>query len=661
MSKLLLEIFTEEIPYGLQEKAQQDIKTIWEAVLQKYQIEYKSIKIYSTPRRLVTLIEGLPEKTPDIKEEKKGPSISANKEVIEGFLRSNNIKIEECEVRKIEKGEFYFIVKTQPGKLLEEALPRIIEAEVLGQIKFKKSMRYNDSGIQWARPIRRLTAILENNNTTQFLNINFGGIGSSNIIDTHRFLGQQNILVKNISDYFKALEENFVILDAEKRKEIIVSKAKEIADKYGLVIHENETMFAELAYLVEHVEILVGEIPEKYMELPKEMLILIIAKNQRYINLLNKDGSLSNKFIIISNQKATDGGKEIILGNKKVLEARLEDGLFFYKNDIKQPLLNKGSDLKKVTFFEGLGSVFDKKERIKELFKFVFNENQDLLCDLCKNDITTSVVVEMPELQGIMGYYYAINSGVNSDISKAIAEHYKPVGLADGLPSSLLGAKLSILDKLDTLISLFKIGKMPTGSKDPYALRRSALGIIRLIIEFNISINFANFLSQNLLDFLKERLYFYTKESFDVGIVKNCIDNNKNFNILEIYHNITSFSAVIKSESGLQVLQMFKRIQNIYKVYSNLQIENINESLFEDKSEVALYSNFIKIKNQVNISSKEQSIKDILQLKVLIDNFLEQVAINQSPNDLVKMNRVSLLKNILIFLNTILPFEDILR
>lgn len=649
MSKFLFEILSEEIPSSLQSQAQKDIKALFQQGLLDREIKYYSINVYSTPRRLTILVDGFADQIADRVEEKKGPKVDANPQAIEGFLKTYELSLEDCTIQNTPKGDFYFYTQTIKGGAVKDIMVDVI-VDVLQKMKFKKSMVWNESGVAWARPIRGLLAYFGES----LLSFSFAGINSSNITLGHRFLSHGDIVVSSIENYFEQLKNNFVVLDAQIRKQIILEKVQEISKKYNVDYYQNDALIEEICYLVEYPEILVAEIPEKYMFLPKELLIQIIVKNQRYINLINKDGSLYNKYIIVSNLKASDGGETIVAGNNKVLQARLEDGLFFYKADLKSTLLEKSKKLHDISFFEGLGSIYDKTQRVKDLFNTIFKEDQSELCDIYKSDLCSQSVIEVPELQGVMGYYYAKVEGVSEEIALAIKNQYKPQGPSDSLPENLLGAKLAFLDKLDTLIGFFSIGKKPTGSKDPFALRRSAIGIIRIIEEFHIDVDLSNYISTELREFLAERLEVYLSTTYSNDVVKKVITTPHLitfFNIIDIISEVYWIDSRLKSPEGQLAIALKKRVENILKSQKVIEFQ-FQESLLNDKLELALYRLYLEISN-AEVKVLLEAIKEISKLKEPLDAFLDNVQINMSETPEIKNNRIQLLRLILDLCNKV--------
>ncbi len=643
-ARFLLEIFTEEIPYSLQINAQKDFSEVINNVLKENDIIVDSIDIFSTPLRLVCDIKGLPHKVKDKQIEKKGPSTDASKDVIDVFLSKNFITLDKCVIKNNGKGNFYFYYEVIKGCDIKDFLENITTNIILSSIKFKKSMKWGKDSFNWGRPIRNLCGILQLNNEILFLNLNYKGIPSSNIIIANKFLNIKTN-VHSIDNYYSFLAENKVILNAEERKNLILNYINNYATQNNLQPHITNNLLLELSYLVESPNFLQGDIPQKYLILPSELLISTMVKNQRYLMFV-KDNKVHNKFVIVSNFMSQNNGTEVIKGNEKVLKARLEDALFFYNNDLKQTLQSKVEDLKSINYFEGLGTLWDKKERVKNLFKNIFNENQDALCDVYKADLTTQVVAEFTDLQGIMGYYYAIHNGLNQDISIAIKESYKPQGPNDALPSSFLGAKLALLDKLDSIISFFSINKKPSGSKDPFALRRCAIGIIRIILEYKISINLSVFCNKDVCDFILERFNFYIESlnTYPQELVKSFINKADNVDIIKIFVSLQNNNQLLQHKNIDFFIKLYKRVDNILE--KDLELISNNTPTYDyemDKSEKELFqilTNFT-LKNQQDTLS---------QLEIFIDstnNFLNNVSIANSPTLQIKTARLAILKNIL--------------
>lgn len=450
-------------------------------------------KSFVTPRRLAVIIANLPATQPDITTELKGPKIDAPEAALNGFLKKNNLTLEQLEKRD----GIYFATTHQKGKPSAEILKTIIE-EILAKFPWPKSMRWGSGAENWVRPLHNILCILDG----KIIPVEFAGIKAGNVTYGHRFLAPAVITVNKPEEYEAALEKAFVIADRQKRKALIESQLTEAAKSKNLKPKADDSLLEEVVGLVEYPQILVGKIDDKFMDLPPEVLTMVMRSHQKYFALQNSDGSLSPYFAITSNIKTDDDGKAIIAGNERVLRARFADARFFWDTDRKKPLSEWAEGLKTVTYHAKLGTVADKVGRVSKLASVILNEAKDLCkdssqmpemtdlvsraVDLCKADLVTGMVGEFAELQGIMGRYYAIQQGEAQEVADAIRDHYKPVGAGDSVPTSPASICVALADKLDTLISMFTIGEKPTGSKDPFALRRAALGVIRIILENNI-------------------------------------------------------------------------------------------------------------------------------------------------------------------------------
>ncbi len=479
----LLELFSEEIPARMQVDALAHLQNS----LQKNLIVATS-KGFVTPRRIAVIIKDLPAIQPDITTELKGPKIDAPEAALNGFLKKNNLTLEQLEKRD----GVYFATTHQKGKPTAEILKTIIE-EILAKFPWPKSMRWGAGSEIWVRPLHSILCIFDG----KVVPIEFAGIKASNVTYGHRFLAPAAITINNPEEYEASLEKAYVIADREKRKANIQKQVNSAAETRNLKPKADIGLLEEVVGLVEYPQILVGKIDDKFMDLPPEVLTMVMRSHQKYFALQNKDGSLSPYFIITANMQTEDGGKAIISGNERVLRARFADARFFWDTDRKKPLSEWAEGLKTVTYHAKLGTVADKVERIQNIAASISSHGSWVMghdqlvaraAFLCKADLVTGMVGEFAELQGIMGRYYALQQGENQAVADAIRDHYKPAGASDNVPTSPASICVALADKLDTLISMFAIDEKPTGSKDPFALRRAALGIIRIILENNLRI-----------------------------------------------------------------------------------------------------------------------------------------------------------------------------
>lgn len=489
MSELLLELFSEEIPARMQKRAGEDLVRLVTDALKAAGVEGKNARAYTTPRRLALVIDDLPEKTPDVKEERKGPKVGAPQQAIDGFLRAAGLSsIDEATVQEDKKGAFYVAVTEKKGRATADVIAEIVPA-VVRAFPWPKSMRWGTGSLRWVRPLHSILCLLGG----KVVPFEVDGIKSGDTTEGHRFMGNGAFAVKDFTDYDMKLFEAKVVLDPAKRANFIHEGAKALAGSQGLTLKEDEALLHEVAGLVEWPVPLMGAIDDEFMSVPQEVLTSTMRANQKYFACVDTKGNLSNRFIVVANLEAEDGGKAIVNGNERVLRARFADARFLWDQDRKHTLTSRLPKLQEVKFYEGLGDLRAKSDRVsslaQNLSKFIGGINLKHAKEaglLSKADLTTGMVGEFPELQGLMGAYYARNDGLDGDIADAISEHYLPLGPTDSIPASSLGRILAIADKADTLSCFWAIGEKPTGSKDPFALRRSALGIIRILLEANM-------------------------------------------------------------------------------------------------------------------------------------------------------------------------------
>ncbi|MDB5394876.1 MAG: glycine--tRNA ligase subunit beta [Rhodospirillales bacterium] len=488
MREFLLEILSEDIPARMQVQAADDLKRLITDSLVSAGLTFTSAVAHSTPRRLVLVIEGMPESSLERSEERKGPKVGAPDGAIQGFLKSTGLtSIDQAEIRETDKGQTYFAVRKVPGESAETVIGRAIESAI-NALPWPKSMRWADGRRRWVRPISGILAILDGKPIalTGENDLPVAGATTSG----HRFLGPGSFTVKSFSDYERQLAEHHVVLDREKRKWRIQGDAKRLAEAHGLVAVHDEPLLEEVAGLVEWPIVLMGSIDDAFMDLPSEVRRTTMRANQKYFTLEDTKGKPAPRFLIVANMETEDGGTAIVAGNERVLRARLSDARFFYDQDRKTKLADQRPKLAKIAFHAKLGSVLDRVERLEtfavEIAGYVEGAEATMATEaaaLCKSDLVSGMVGEFPELQGLMGRYYALDENAPHHVADAIRDHYKPLGPNDACPTEPVSVVLALAEKIDTLVGFFMIGELPTGSKDPFALRRAALGVIRLIVE----------------------------------------------------------------------------------------------------------------------------------------------------------------------------------
>ncbi len=493
MPELLIELLSEEIPARMQAKAADDLKRLVCKGLTDARLAFESAEAFVTPRRLALVVEGLPVQQPDVKEERKGPRVGAPEKAIEGFLKSAGLNsVDQCEVREIKGAEFYFVVSEEQGRSTGSAIADILPG-IVWSFPWPKSMRWPHGQGGYVRPVHNILLIFNGKPLNFMAGVRTEG-GSSipvnNITRGHRFLAPDSFEVRGFADYKKKLKAAKVILDPAERRAVIAKQAARKATRAKLAVRDDPALLDEVTGLVEWPVVLMGRIEDQFMDLPPEVLTTSMRAHQKYLALTDESGALANRFLVVANMETADKGKAIAAGNERVLRARLADARFFWDQDRKIPLAARAPRLGQIVFHAKLGTLDEKIDRVQalavEIAGHIEGADKDRVrsaARLCKADLVTGMVGEFPELQGIMGRYYALADGEHAEVAEAIAEHYAPQGPNDTCPSAPVSVALALADKIDTLVGFWAIDEKPTGSKDPYALRRAALGVIRLIVE----------------------------------------------------------------------------------------------------------------------------------------------------------------------------------
>ncbi|MCJ2181859.1 glycine--tRNA ligase subunit beta [Novosphingobium sp. 1949] len=571
MTDFLLELRSEEIPARMQAGARADLEKLFRKELAAAGVTPGAITVYSTPRRLALIARDLPLETQAVHEETKGPAISAPEQALEGFLRKTGLSKDQLAVRDLKGKPTYFAVVEKPGRavkdVLAEAIPAIVRA-----FPWPKSQRWgaaslSPESLRWVRPLSAIVALLGG----EVVECEVGGIVSGAVTKGHRFHAPDEITLTGADSYVEALRAAFVLVNHEERQDLIRAKAAEAAEAAGLTLVEDEGLVIENAGLTEWPVPLLGRFDEDFLEVPPETIQLTARVNQKYF-VCEKQGKLADAFVCTANIAATDGGEGIVAGNRKVLAARLSDARFFWQQDRKTKLSVQAEKLGRITFHEKLGTLADKVERVAQLAEWLAAEGIVPGCDpalarqaaeLCKADLVTEMVGEFPELQGLMGGYYARAEGLGDAVADAIRDHYKPVGQGDDVPTAPVSVAVALADKLDTLRSFFAIEEKPTGSKDPFALRRAALGVIRLITDNGLRFGVAE---GDLLDFFADRLKVQQKEA---GVRHDLIDAvfalGGEDDLVRLLARVHALQAFVQTDDGANLLAGYKRANNILK------------------------------------------------------------------------------------------------
>ena len=684
MAEFLLEALSEEIPARMQKRAAEEFSQIFTSELEKVGLAYKSAKHFVTPRRIAVSIDGLPLQQSTVVEERRGPRVDAPAAALDGFMRSNNISRGQIEERETKKGRFYFVEIETKGKLTKEVLPAIIETSVK-KFAWPKSMRWGSNSFRWVRPLHSILAVFEAEVLHGELDLGHDKLVFTNMTRGHRCCGVEKISVDNFADYQDKLRKSRVIIDRNERKRLIQEQAQKLADAKKLRLREDEALLEEVAGLVEWPNILMGSIDEEFMKVPSEALISAMRSHQKYFSLETLDGSLAPYFITVSNMPS-DSNRDatIIAGNAKVLRARLSDARFFWDQDLKSKLDERVPALSKINFFDKLGSLGDKSKRLQKLVpticEFIGLDGVDRAVKaarLAKADLSTMMVNEFPELQGVMGGYYASADGEPPEVCRAISGHYAPLGPTDACPSELLTITISIADKIDTLVGFFAINEKPTGSKDPFALRRAALGIIRTILENKLRIPLKQLISKSLdeyphltdsnelLDFINERLKVYLRAS---GVQPDLIAANfeagKEDDLYRLIMRVKALEELLASDDGANLLIANRRAANIVSIEAKKDKADFlgipDPKVFELEEERALFAVLTELEKQVGeLIIKEDfqgAIKALANLRLPLDNYFENVIVN-SKNNNIRQNRLKTLALVGKIMNQVADFS----
>ncbi len=669
MSEFFLELFSEEIPTALQKNLREELLKNFDQLFNEKFILFKKKSSYSTPNRAIIVFEGLQKQIVLKSEEIKGPNVNAPNKAIEGFLKSKQIVKKDLFVKTIDKGEFFFF-KTRPKTLYTRDLLKEFTPLILEKIQWKKSMRWGDFDLNWGRPLKSILAIFDKKK----LIFDFHHITSSNSTFIDKEFEEKKKIFHDYRSYENFFINKGITVNQEKRKIIIEKEFHRILKKKNLKINNSDKLIDEVVNLTDKPYILECSFDKKFLSIPKEILVLTMQSHQKYFPLFSKNDQITNEFLVVANKKDQYG--LIKTGNERVIEARLNDAEFFWNKDKSQNLVKKVSDLKSMNFFKGLGTYFDKVQRMRKLGGLISDElliskeKVELSTSICKTDLISDSVNEFPELQGIIGGHLSYAQGLDKDISDAIKEQYLPIGLDSNVPKKPFSVTLSLTDKIDTLTGFFGVGEKPSSSKDPYALRRMALGIIRIIIEnkkdlkINDLISYSsnlyldqgfdlsnNTLQKDVSDFLKDRFKYYLKEKkIRYDIIESATKVFNLNSISTVFEKAKSLNKIIYKSTGEDIVSSYKRAYNI--LYSELEKNSIELSnttdpgIFKNDFEKDLYKKINELKKHFSWISKSQNFDELLILlstaKKEVYAFFDNVKVNDD-SEAVKKNRLELI------------------
>ena len=744
MADLLLELFSEEIPARMQRRAAADLQKNVTDALVEAGLTYGHAAAFATPRRLCLAIEGLLAESPRTREERKGPRTDAPEKALEGFLRATGLSRDQLEERDDKKGKIFFAVIEKPGRPASEIVAEVVP-EVIRNFPWPKSMRWGTGSLRWVRPLHSVLCILSAEDGAEVVDFEIDGIKSGNKTAGHRFHAPKPFAVQSFDDYCAKLKKAHVILDAAERAQHIREDAKNMAFAQGLEVVEDNGLLSEVTGLVEWPVVLMGDIAEDFLDLPPEVLQTSMREHQKFFSVTNPKTGRIEKFITVANRETKDHGATILAGNQKVLFARLSDAKFFWENDLRVPLQDMAAKLSNVTFHNKLGTQADRIARIAALARVIAPiagadvKQAVLAAQVAKGDLSSEMVYEFPELQGIMGKYYAEKAGLPQSVANACQAHYSPLGPSDDVPKEPVSVTVALADKLDTLTGFWAIDEKPTGSKDPFALRRAALGVIRLVLENGLRVNLSRFLDTHLLhselalngkeahadtvdavremlveiehhgvfgaafdavmqrvrhkgadhveqdeliarvrdkvperrgdllSFFHDRLKVHLREQgISHDVIDACLAMPNSDDFVLLVNRATALQAFLRTEDGTNLLQGFKRANNILTaeekkdgVFYELDPE---PKLAEDATEKSLFAALDAAEAAIAPALKAEDFAEAMAamaaLRGPIDAFFDTVQVN-SDKAVIRRNRLCLLNRIRTVMGQVAQFNAI--
>ncbi len=687
MPDLLLEVFSEEIPARMQVKAARELERLLVGNLSDNGLLFESARSFAGPRRLTVAIGALPAKQADRVEERKGPRIGAPEKAIQGFLKSAGVSLDDCEQRSDEKGNFYVARIARTGRDTAAVLADIIPAAIAG-LPWPKSMRWGNGSFRWVRPLHAILAVFDG----EIVQFELAGVKSGNATRGHRFLAPQAIEVRHFDDYESKLRKAFVSVDHAQRRETILNEAIQKAFALGLEPAKDEGLLDELAGLAEWPSVLIGTISAEFMDLPEEILQLSMRTHQKYLALRDSStGRLADRFAVVADRIAPDGGRQIVKGNERVLRPRLADAKFFWEQDRKRSLESRIPALKRVVFHAKLGTQFERINRIVTLAGEIGRrigasvELAKRAAMLCKADLVTELVGEFPELQGVMGRYYALHDGEPEAVAVALSEHYKPAGPSDSLPSTPVAIAVALADKIDMLAGLFAAGEKPGGSGDPYALRRAALGIIRIILERGLRLPLATIVREHLARLresvpqipaespVADEIFLFFIERLEVALRERGIRHDLiqavfalggEGDLVLLVRRVEALQSFVASDDGANLLTGYRRAANILRIEEKkdkCSYRGIPGQLHQEE-EQELHAVLIHTKVEAARCLSEEDftggMSAFARLRAPLDRFFDRVTVNTS-DPLLRVSRLKLLSQIVETAHQVADFSKV--
>jgi len=681
MPEFLLELYSEEIPPQLQINARTQLKQQIKNFLEEEKIQYKECLEYSNPTRLIIYIKNLPEKIKVKSKEIKGPKVGVDENILQRFINSHKVSNKNLFKKKTEKGEFYFMKTPEKFFFVEDFLVNILP-KAISAISWNKSMKWSTNNLIWGRPLRAIFAVFKDKK----LYFDYHHLSSTDNIIIEQDLVSKSKKIKNFKDYSSFLKSNKIIIEQNERQKIILKKFKSISKLKNYKEQYDKRLLEEVVNIVEDPNVLLVNFDKEYLKIPKEIIISTLEKHQRYFPIFDKRDKLTNYFYVVANKK--DEKKIITQGNKRVVDARLSDAKFFWEKDRSKNLIKQIGNLKKIIFYEKIGTIYDKTQRIKSLAGLLSDElniNKEkalVAASISKTDLCSDLVREYPELQGEMGKYFALAQGFDEDIANSIKEHYLPIGLTSAIPKKPFSYSIAIVDKIDSLVGFFLINEKPTSSKDPFALRRSAIGLLRILIENKLSIKLSELINyaiklyeeqgvntknenteQELLNFLKERMRNILKlKNIKFDIIEASISSHVGDNFLDLYKKNILMHKYINKDVGINVISSYKRASNITDNIEQKIIGRPDPVLFRTEEEKTLFEMINEIRKAFTVKESNKDYENLLirlsETKQIIDSFFENVVVNDENQD-IKNNRLELLKMFCKTFNNFINFSKL--
>jgi len=685
MTEFFLELFSEEIPSNLQRKARQDLLQSFKDFFVKKNINFVKEDSFSTPNRLIILFKGIPSEINQKEEVIRGPRIDADEIALNGFIKSNNFQNKDLYKKETEKGSFYFAKKPSKKIKVYDILNDNISS-ILDKISWKKSMKWGDFDLYWARPLKSILAVFNN----KYLSFKYHHLESSNFTIIDKDFEDKTKIFKSFKIYKEHFKKAEVIIDQNQRKKFIEKELFKISNRKNLSIEISDKLLEEVTNLVNKPNIILCKFDESFLKIPKEILITTMQFHQKYFHTFDKKGNITNNFLVVANNK--DKKNFIKYGNERVINARLSDAQFFWEKNKSNNMVKQVSKLKNINYFKGLGTYFDKVQRMRKLGGaisdelLISKEKVEISSTICKVDLLSDIVGEFPELQGIIGGYFANFQGFDKDIVLAVREHYLPTGGDSKTPKKSFSIALALTDKIDTLVGFFGIDQKPTSSKDPYALRRSALGVVRLIIENNKELKLKDLINysynlyfeqglelknnttyKDLNYFFLDRLKNYMKEKdIRLDIIEATVSSHETDNLTNVYKKALTLNKVINKDVGQAIISCYKRAFNILdQELKNKEIEltnSVDPGLFKNDFEKNLYKKIHDLTKYFTGIHKDEnyeiSLNNLADSKNIVFDFFENVMVNDKDHD-VKKNRLELLQMLCKTYDNYLNFSHI--